>query len=210
MLIQSLGTTNVFSASTVDQMPKQISAGLMFGGGLTVPVADIDRMDYIVIMGANPYASNGSLMTAPDFPGRLEALRARRQDRGDRPASVPDRGEERRAPLHPPGTDAHFLFGVVNVLIAEGLVNLGHCAPFVERLDEVERLAPTFTPEAVAPVCGIDADTIRRVARDLATTERAADLRPHRYVHPGVRHGHVVAGRRGEHPRRQPRPREAG
>ena len=77
VLNQSLGTKNIYSASTVDQMPKQVSSGLMFGAALSVPVADIDRMDYLVIMGANPYASNGSLMTAPDFPGRLERLQAR-------------------------------------------------------------------------------------------------------------------------------------
>ncbi len=174
VLIQSLGTTNVFSASTVDQMPKQISAGLMFGGGLSVPIADVDRMDYMVIMGANPYASNGSLMTAPDFPGRLEALRAR----GGKVIVIDPRRSQtaEKSDEHlfiRPGTDAHFLFGVINVLLTEGLVRLGHVEPFVERIEEVERLAPNFTPEAVAPVCGIDAETIRRVARELATTERA-------------------------------------
>ncbi|MGZ6931757.1 MAG: molybdopterin-dependent oxidoreductase [Acidimicrobiia bacterium] len=174
VLNQSLGTTNLFSASTVDQMPKQVSAGLMFGGALSVPVADVDRMEYLVIMGANPYASNGSLMTAPDLPGRLEALRAR----GGRVTVIDPRRSQtaEKSDEHlfiRPGTDAHFLFGVVNVLVTEGLVALGRCDGLVDGLDDVTRLAASFPPETVAPVCGIDAATIRRIARELAASPRA-------------------------------------
>jgi anaerobic selenocysteine-containing dehydrogenase len=165
----------VFSASTVDQMPKQVSAGLMFGGALTVPVPDLDRTDYLLILGANPFASNGSLMTVPDVPGRLRAIRAR----GGRLVVVDPRrsktAEEADEHLFiRPGTDAHFLFGLVHTIVTEGLVNLGNAEGHVDGIDEVMRLAQDFAPEVVAPVCGIDADTIRRVARDLATTERAA------------------------------------
>ncbi|MGZ6955727.1 MAG: molybdopterin-dependent oxidoreductase [Acidimicrobiia bacterium] len=174
VLNQSLGTTNLFSASTVDQMPKQVSAGLMFGGALSVPVADVDRMEYLVIMGANPYASNGSLMTAPDLPGRLEALRAR----GGRVTVIDPRRSQtaEKSDEHlfiRPGTDAHFLFGVVNVLVTEGVVALGRCDGLVDGLDDVTRLAASFPPETVAPVCGIDAATIRRIARELAASPRA-------------------------------------
>ena len=77
VFLQSLGSTNVYSASTVDQMPKQVSAGLMFGAALSIPVPDVDRTDYLLMLGANPFASNGSLWTAPDLPGRLRALQAR-------------------------------------------------------------------------------------------------------------------------------------
>jgi anaerobic selenocysteine-containing dehydrogenase len=76
-LLQAAHTSNVYSASTVDQMPKQVAAGLMFGTALSIPVPDVDRSDYLLMLGANPFASNGSLMTAPDIPGRLRALRAR-------------------------------------------------------------------------------------------------------------------------------------
>lgn len=174
-LIQSLRSANVFSASTVDQMPKQVSAGLMFGAALSVPVPDVDRCDYLLILGANPFESNGSLMTAPDLPGRLRALRSR----GGRLVVVDPRrsktAEEADEHLFiRPGTDAHFLFGIVHVLLAEGLADLGRAKGHVSGLEEVERLARDFTPDAVAPVCGIDAATIARVARDLATTERAA------------------------------------
>src|SRR5437870_2017011 len=75
VLLRALGTRNVYSASTVDQMPKQVSAGLMFGTLLSIPVPDLDRTDYLLILGANPFVSNGSLMTAPDVPGRLRAIR---------------------------------------------------------------------------------------------------------------------------------------
>jgi anaerobic selenocysteine-containing dehydrogenase len=175
VLLQALGSANVFSASTVDQMPKQVSAGLMFGGALTVPVPDLDRTDYVLILGANPFASNGSLMTVPDVPGRLRAIRSR----GGRLVVVDPRrsktAEEADEHLFiRPGTDAHFLFGLVHAIVAEGLVNLGNAEGHVDGLDEVVRLAQAFAPEVVAPVCGIDAATIRRVARDLATTERAA------------------------------------
>ncbi len=95
-LAQGIGTRMRFSAGTVDQVPKQVAAGYMFGTTVTVPVPDIDRTDYMMILGANPYASNGSLCTAPDFPGRLEALRARGEGRGRRPTTDEDRGGSRR------------------------------------------------------------------------------------------------------------------
>ncbi len=77
VLIRALGSSNVYSASTVDQFPKQMSSALMFGTGTTVPIPDIDRTEHLLVLGANPLASNGSLMTAPDMRGRLRALRAR-------------------------------------------------------------------------------------------------------------------------------------
>jgi anaerobic selenocysteine-containing dehydrogenase len=174
-LIQALGSTNVYSASTVDQMPKHVSAGLMFGGALSVPVPDVDRTDHLLMLGANPFASNGSLMTAPDLPGRLRALRAR----GGKLVVVDPRrsktAEEADEHLFiRPGTDAQFLFAIVHTLFAEGLVSPGRLTEHVNGLAEVERLARDFTPDAVAPVCGIDAATISRSARELAAAPRAA------------------------------------
>jgi anaerobic selenocysteine-containing dehydrogenase len=175
VLIQSLRTKNIFSASTVDQMPKQVSAGLMFGTVLSIPIPDIDRTDHLLMLGANPFASNGSLMTAPDYPGRIRALR----DRGGKLVVVDPRrsktAEEADEHLFiRPGTDAHFLFAIAHTLFAEGLVSLGDVADHVNGLDDVERLARDFPPDAVAPVCGIDPDTIRRAARELAAADRAA------------------------------------
>ena len=175
VLIQALGSGNLYSASTVDQMPKQVSAGLMFGTGLSIPIPDIDRTDHLLMLGANPFASNGSLMTAPDYPGRIRALRAR----GGKLVVVDPRrsktAEEADEHLFiRPGTDAHFLVGIVHTLFAERLVTMGDVGDHVAGTGEVERIARDFAPEVVAPVCGIDADTIRRTARELAAADRAA------------------------------------
>jgi anaerobic selenocysteine-containing dehydrogenase len=175
VLLQSLRTSNVYSASTVDQMPKQVSAGLMFGAALSIPVPDVDRTDYLLMLGANPFESNGSLMTAPDIPGRLRALRAR----GGRLVVVDPRRTKTadEADEHlfiRPGTDAHFLFAIVATLFDDGLVDLGTVAPHVNGLDTVRSLAHDFTADAVSPVCGIDAATIRRIAHELAGAPTAA------------------------------------
>ncbi|HWW44760.1 MAG TPA: molybdopterin-dependent oxidoreductase, partial [Acidimicrobiia bacterium] len=174
-LLQALGTKNLFSASTLDQMPKQVQAGLCFGTSLSIPIPDVDRTDHLLLLGANPFASNGSLLTAPDLPGRLRALRAR----GGRFVVVDPRrtktAEEADEHLFiRPGTDALFLAAVAHTLVAEGLADPGHLRPHLDGLAEVEALVADFTPERVAPRCGIAADTIRRQARDLARADHAA------------------------------------
>jgi anaerobic selenocysteine-containing dehydrogenase len=172
--VKALGSANMFSASTVDQRPKELSAGLMFGLPLTIPVPDIDRTDYLLMLGANPYASNGSLATAPDWPGRIEALRARGgrlvvvDPRRSRTAEAADEHVFIR-----PGTDAFLLMAMTHVLFDEGLVDLGDLGEFVTGLDEIERLAEAFTPEAVAPVTGVAAADIRRLAHELAAAPTA-------------------------------------
>jgi anaerobic selenocysteine-containing dehydrogenase len=175
LLLRALGTRNVFSASTVDQRPKEISSALMFGTMVTHAVPDLDRTSYLLLLGANPLASNGSLATAPDWPGRLRRIR----QRGGTVVVVdPKRtGTAERASEHlpiRPGTDAQFLMAMVHTLFAEGLVDLGGAAGFVVGVDVVEGLARELTPEAVAPLCGIDAATIRRLARELAAAPSAA------------------------------------
>jgi anaerobic selenocysteine-containing dehydrogenase len=175
VLIQSLRSQNVYSASTVDQMPKQVSAGLMFGAALTIPVPDVDRTDYLLMLGANPFASNGSLMTAADIPGRLRALR----ERGGRLVVVDPRrtktAEEASEHLFiRPGTDAHFLMGIVHTLFDDNLVRYGTVAEHLNGAEEVARVALDFAPEVVAPVCGIDALTIRRIANELVAAPTAA------------------------------------
>jgi anaerobic selenocysteine-containing dehydrogenase len=174
-LLRSLGTPNVFSASTVDQMPKHVSCGYLYGDPFAIPVPDIDRTDLIVLLGANPYESNGSLCTAPDFPGRLEAVR----QRGGRVIVVDPRRTKTAAMADDhiairPGTDAYLLFAVVHVLFAEGLVDLGYLAEDVVGVGDVERLAKAFTPDEVAPRTGVPADRIAALARALAASPTAA------------------------------------
>jgi anaerobic selenocysteine-containing dehydrogenase len=174
VLLRALGTRNIYSASTVDQMPKQVSAGLMFGTALSVPVPDVDRTQYLLVLGADPLVSNGSLLTAPDIKAKLRAIRAR----GGRVVVVDPRRSRTAADASEhhfirPGTDAHFLMALVHVLFAERLVRLGRLAEHVQGLDEIESLARDWTPEAAAAACGIPAGTMRSIARDLARTERA-------------------------------------
>ena len=174
-LLQALGTKNIYSASTLDQMPKQVQAGLCFGTSLSIPIPDVDHTDHLMLLGANPFASNGSLLTAPDLPGRLRALRAR----GGRLVVVDPRrtktAEEADEHLFiRPGTDALFLAAVAHTLVTERLAEPGHLRQHLGGLDEAMALVADFSPERVAARCGIDADTIRRQARDLARAERAA------------------------------------
>jgi anaerobic selenocysteine-containing dehydrogenase len=174
-LLKALGSRNVFSASTLDQMPKQLSSGLMFGAWLSIPVPDIERCDHLLILGANPMASNGSLWTVPDFRGKAKAMR----ERGGKIVVVDPRRNEtadiadRHVPIRP-GGDAFLLLGMVNTLFAEELVRLGRIGEHVAGLAEVQAAVQPFTPEAVATRCGIDAQTIRGLARELAAAERAA------------------------------------
>jgi anaerobic selenocysteine-containing dehydrogenase len=173
-LLRGLGTANVFSASTVDQRPKEISSGLMFGGGLTVPVPDIDRTDYLLMLGANPYASNGSLATAPDWPGRIEALLAR----GGKLVVVDPRRSRtaEEATEHvaiKPGADAFLLMAMLNVLDAEGGIEPGRLAEHLSGLDEALAAAADFTPEATETVTGVPAVTVRRLALELAAAPTA-------------------------------------
>ncbi|GGS62536.1 dehydrogenase [Planobispora rosea] len=171
-LIKALGTRNIFSASTADQMPKHVSCGLMFGDPLAIPVPDLDRTDYLLMLGANPLESNGSLCTAPDFPGRLKALRRRGgrfvvvDPRRTRTAALADEHVFVR-----PGTDAYLLFGIVHTLFAENLTSVGVA---VEGLERIRELAEEFSPKAVAEICGVPADVITRLARELADAPTAA------------------------------------
>lgn len=173
VLLKALGTKNLFSASTVDQFPKQMAAALMFGSGTAVPVPDLDRTQFLLMLGANPLASNGSLMTAPDVRGRLRALQARGgklvvvDPRRSRTAKVADEHVWIR-----PGTDALLLMGLVHVLFADGLV--GGVSEHVAGVDAVDGLARDFAPEAVAGPTGVPAETIRRLAHELGSAERAA------------------------------------
>lgn len=173
-LLKALGSRNRFSASTVDQRPKEISAAMMFGS-VTVPVPDLDRTDLVLMLGANPYASNGSLCTAPDFPGRLERIQAR----GGTVIVVDPRRSETasKADEHVairPGTDAHLLASLVQVMFAEGLADPGDVGAYCKGWSELPGLVADFDPETVAAICGVDAATIRRLATQLATSPTAA------------------------------------
>ncbi len=167
-LIRACATRNLYSASTVDQMPQHVVSGLVWGDPNAFPIPDIDRTDHLLMLGANPMASNGSLITAPDFPGRLKEI----PQRGGRLVVVDPRKTETaaRADEHlfiKPGTDVFWLAALVQTLFEEDLVEIGRLERFVDGVEEIRELVAPFTPERVAPICGIDAETTRRQARTL-------------------------------------------
>ncbi|MBC7270748.1 MAG: molybdopterin-dependent oxidoreductase [Streptomyces sp.] len=175
VLLGALGTRSVFSASTVDQMPKHVSSGLLYGDANAIPVPDLDHTDHLLLIGANPLESNGSLCTAPDFPGKLKALKARGgtltvvDPRRTRTAALADRHIAVR-----PGTDALLLAAMAHVLFEEDLADLKDLAPYVEGVAELRESLQDFTPEAVAAACDVQAPLIRTLARELAAAPTAA------------------------------------
>jgi len=173
-LLKALGSKNIYSASTVDQMPKHVSSGLMFGHPASIPVPDIDRTVFMLILGADPVTSNGSLATAPNWPGRLQSLKKR----GGRLVVVDPRTSPTAllADTHlaiRPGTDAYLLMAIVNVLYADNLVKPGRLVKFTNGIETVKDLCRPFTPSAVAGKTGLDPDQIESLARDLADADSA-------------------------------------
>ncbi len=164
----------IWSAGTVDQWPKNVACAQLFGNPWSLPIPDIHRTELFVVMGANPHASNGSLFSCPDILGEIDRIR----ERGGRTIVVDPRrtGTAERADEWIsiiPGMDAAFLLAIINVLDTEGLVRLGRLEGRVQGIDEVFSAASEFTPEAVESACGVPAERIRGLARQLATTERA-------------------------------------
>jgi anaerobic selenocysteine-containing dehydrogenase len=172
---RSSGTHNKFSASTVDQIPKHVAGGYMFGTPSSIPIPDIDHTDFFMMLGANPYASNGSLCTAPDFPGRIQAIRARGgkvvvvDPRNTKTAQESDEWISIR-----PGTDGLFLAAIINTLFAEGRTRIpAHLSNMVNGVEELRAAVSPFTPAAVEAATGVSAETIVRIARELSDARTA-------------------------------------
>jgi anaerobic selenocysteine-containing dehydrogenase len=169
---KAVASRNMYSASTLDQMPKQVAVSLMYGDALSVPVPDLDRADLHVVMGANPIESNGSMWTVPDFRGRVKRM----QKRGGRLVVIDPR-KTRTAKLADdylaikPGTDAYFLAALVQTMFAEDLVDLGAAKHLYEGVEGLEAHVKDYTPDVVAGLTGVDADSIRQLARDLVDAQ---------------------------------------
>ncbi|RRV45293.1 molybdopterin-dependent oxidoreductase [Pseudomonas sp. p106] len=167
-----LKTRNRFSATSVDQLPQHLTSYLMYGHGLLLPIPDIDHTDFMLILGGNPLASNGSIMTVPDVEKRLKALKAR----GGQLVVVDPRRSETAAMADRhlfvrPGGDAALLCGLLNTLFDEGLARGSHLP--VNGLEQVRTAIKPFTAEAMSAQCGIDAASIRQLARDFAAADKA-------------------------------------
>jgi len=172
--IRSLRTRNRFSATSVDQLAHHVAAFLMFGHQLVLPVPDVDRTKFFLILGANPAVSNGSMMTAPGMNRRLSEIRAR----GGKVVLIDPRFNEtaRQVDQHlfiRPGTDVLLLLALLQVVFAEGLTGLEHLGSFTKNTDAIGKLVAEFPPERVASITGIDAGEIRTLAREFATAESA-------------------------------------
>ncbi|NMX91417.1 MULTISPECIES: molybdopterin oxidoreductase family protein [unclassified Pseudomonas] len=167
-----LKTRNRFSATSVDQLPHHLTSHLMYGHGLLLPIPDVDQTDFMLILGGNPLASNGSIMTVPDVEKRLKAIQAR----GGKVVVVDPRRSETAAMADQhlfvrPGGDAALLFGVLNTLFEEHLTRDSHLP--VDDLDEVRRAIASFTAEAMSAQCAVPAEQIRQLARDFAAADKA-------------------------------------
>ena len=167
-----LKTRNRFSATSVDQLPQHLTSYLMYGHGMLLPIPDIDHTDFMLILGGNPLASNGSIMTVPDVEKRLKAIQAR----GGKLVVVDPRRSETAAIADQhlfirPGGDAALLLGLLNTLFAEGLAR--STALPVDGLESVRQAVAPFTAQDMSALCDIDAERIRQLARDFAAADRA-------------------------------------
>lgn len=173
--LRAIGSQNRFSATSNDQLPHMLASLDMFGHQILFPIPDIDRTDLFICIGANPMASNGSLMTVPDVRGRLKALKSH----GGKMVVVDPRRTETGKLADEfhfirPGTDALLLMAMVHTLFDENLVNLGHAEHWTKDVDLLRLASLAFTPEAVSEHTGLGADDIRELARQLANTRKAA------------------------------------
>jgi anaerobic selenocysteine-containing dehydrogenase len=172
--LRSLRTRNRFSATSVDQLAHHLSAYLMFGHQLLLPVPDLERTKLFLILGANPAVSNGSMMTAPGMGRRLQEIR----ERGGKVILIDPRYNEtaRFADRHlfiRPGTDVLLLLALLHVVFEEGLTRLGELASFTKGVEVVRSLVAEFSPNRVSSITGIDATEIRLLAREFASAESA-------------------------------------
>jgi anaerobic selenocysteine-containing dehydrogenase len=172
--IRSLHTRNRFSATSVDQLAHHLAAYLMFGHQLLLPVPDLDRTNFFLILGANPAVSNGSMMTAPGVGRRLKEIR----QRGGKVILIDPRFNEtaRLADRHlfiRPGTDVLLLLALLHVVFDEALTRLGPLAAFTKGVETIGNLVVEFPPEKVAPITGIDSGEIRLLAREFASAQSA-------------------------------------
>jgi len=169
LFLSQLKTRHRFSATSVDQLPHHLAALWLYGHQMRLPIPDIDRTQYLLVLGGNPLASNGSLMTVPDVRARLKALR----QRGGKLVVIDPRRTETAAVADEhlfivPGTDAAWLLGVIHTLLADGLSHPGRWDGLLDGLDALRDAVAGYSPDAIAGFTGIDAATTRRIARELA------------------------------------------
>jgi anaerobic selenocysteine-containing dehydrogenase/NADPH-dependent glutamate synthase beta subunit-like oxidoreductase/NAD-dependent dihydropyrimidine dehydrogenase PreA subunit len=171
---QALGTRNLFSASTLDQMPHQLVSYFMYGHSQMFTIPDIDRTSYLLMLGANPAVSNGSLMSAGDVLGRLQGITAR----GGKIVLIDPRRTETAlyASEHQfiqPGTDALFLLGLLQVIIQRRLSKPGRLLELAKGWESLSTLLERLPLARIAKQTGIAVADIERIAIEFASADRA-------------------------------------
>ena len=173
-LKKALGTKNQFTATSVDQLPHHLAASMMFGHALRIPIPDIDRTKFMLILGANPAASNGSIMTAPDVKNRIKAIRKR-----DGKVFLLDPRKTETAKIVDqhffinPATDLYFLAAILNRIFVSNSIDLSKSERYTKRINQLRSAVAPFSLETAARKTGIDADTIAMLADEFATAESA-------------------------------------
>ena len=174
-LLRTLATKNRFSATSADQLPHHFVSSLMFGHPLLLPVPDIDRTDFMLIIGGNPLASNGSMMTVPDVANRLKAI----QKRGGKFVVIDPRKTEtaKIADQHifiKPATDVYLLLSILNEILQGNHTRISTDLPIhSEAVLGIKSAIHTYTPEAVSSITGISSETIKNLVNDLILAKSA-------------------------------------
>ena len=172
--IQSLDSNQVYTATSVDQLPHHFASLMMFGHYLMLPIPDIDRTDLMLIMGGNPAVSNGSIMTAPDFSNRLKSIKKR----GGQVIVIDPRFTEtsKIANQHhyiKPGTDALLLLAIIHVIFKENLATSGNLKNHINGWDTIKDFAKQYPPEKIAEIIGIDEEDIKQLAINFGQAKKA-------------------------------------
>ena len=172
--LQSIGSNQVYTATSVDQLPHHFASLMMFGHYLLFPIPDIDRTDFMLIIGGNPAVSNGSIMTAPDFSKRLKSIKKR----DGKVIVVDPRFTEtsKIANTHhyiKPGTDALLLLALLNVIFEENLTSKGRIKDISNGWGTISELVKQYTPESISEIIGINSEEIKNLARAFATSKTA-------------------------------------
>lgn len=173
-LKKSLKSQNNFSAASVDQLPAELTQYLMYGSMFLYTVPDIDRTDYMLILGANPAVSNGSLWSAGDIKGRMKALTSR----GGQITLIDPRRTETShlSTIHhfiKPGTDAVFLLAILRIIFEKGLSTPGRLTEWIKGWECIEPLTRSFSVKEAADITGIPEADIETIATEFATAKRA-------------------------------------
>ena len=171
-LFNAVRTRNRFSATSVDQLPHHIVSWKLFGHQLKIPVPDIDRTTHMLIIGGNPLASNGSIMSVPDVKNRLKAI----QKKGGKVLVVDPRRSETAALADEhhfikPGTDAALLLAMLNIVLSEQLSSPGSLAAITDGLEDIAPLIKAWTAERAVPITGISAEAIRKLTIEFCQAE---------------------------------------